>query len=113
MNLVILFGPEEPIESLASHMNGVNWHGTGVGYGLRGAAIPELTMQLEGEFTYMNGLSVVRLSHGIRQMCCSYTVIKHQTHHSCSTTIRTASCGLLDDVCHFEATALAGLGNYW
>jgi hypothetical protein len=65
MNLVILFGPEEPIESLASHMNGVNWHGTGVGYGLRGAAIPELTVQLEGEFISMNSLLAVGLSHAI------------------------------------------------
>jgi hypothetical protein len=43
-------------------MNGVKWHGTGVGYGLRGAAIPELTVQLEGKYTKMNSLVVVRSS---------------------------------------------------
>jgi hypothetical protein len=41
-------GPEQGIEVLEQQMRGVHWDGTGVGYGVRGARLSELTVRLEG-----------------------------------------------------------------
>jgi hypothetical protein len=42
-------GAETPIERLEEQMQGVKWDGTGVGYGVRGARLQDLTIRLEGE----------------------------------------------------------------
>lgn len=46
---VVLMGPEEPLEKLEEQLRGIDWDGTGVGYGVRGARLPELTVRFEGE----------------------------------------------------------------
>jgi hypothetical protein len=40
-------GPEVPTSTLEQKMRGTRWDGTGVGYGVRGARLPELTVRLE------------------------------------------------------------------
>lgn len=45
---VVLMGAEAPIEKLEEQMKGIRWDGTGVGYGVRGARLPDLTVRLEG-----------------------------------------------------------------
>jgi hypothetical protein len=47
--IVVLMGAETPIERLEEQMQGVKWDGTGVGYGVRGARLQDLTIRLEGE----------------------------------------------------------------
>ncbi|WQF78562.1 hypothetical protein CDEST_03576 [Colletotrichum destructivum] len=39
----VLVGPENPIEDIASELRGVEWTGTGVGYGVRGNPSPVIT----------------------------------------------------------------------
>jgi len=48
-NPVVLFGPEQPVSRITSEIekDGVNWDVTGVGYGVRGARSPEITVRLE------------------------------------------------------------------
>ena len=45
---VVLMGAEAPIEKLEEQMKDTRWDGTGVGYGVRGARLPDLTIRLEG-----------------------------------------------------------------
>jgi hypothetical protein len=40
-------GPEQKISTFAGEMDGIDWTGVGVGYGIRGANLPELTVRLE------------------------------------------------------------------
>lgn len=47
--VVVLMGPDQGIEVLEQQMRGVRWDGTGVGYGVRGARLPELTVRFEGK----------------------------------------------------------------
>lgn len=42
-------GPEEPITVLENELRGISWDGTGVGYGVRGSSMPELTVRFEGK----------------------------------------------------------------
>ena len=42
-------GPEEGIEKLEEQVRGIEWDGTGVGYGVRGSRLEELTIRFEGE----------------------------------------------------------------
>ncbi|KAK4935069.1 hypothetical protein LTR10_023801 [Elasticomyces elasticus] len=42
---VVLFGPEQNISVLDNQMNGINWDGTGIGYGVRGSNLENLTVQ--------------------------------------------------------------------
>lgn len=44
-------GPEKPLTILEDRLEGIEWSGTGVGMGIRGSAIPELVIRLEGEHT--------------------------------------------------------------
>ncbi|KAF2665557.1 hypothetical protein BT63DRAFT_442934 [Microthyrium microscopicum] len=44
---VVLMGPEQNLSVLAGQMEGNHWDGTGIGYGVRGAHLPELTIRLE------------------------------------------------------------------
>jgi hypothetical protein len=45
----VLFGPEQPASQLASEISkdNVAWDLTGVGFGVRGARSPEITIRLE------------------------------------------------------------------
>ncbi|KAK4220693.1 hypothetical protein QBC38DRAFT_505523 [Podospora fimiseda] len=44
---IVLFGPEEPITTLAENMKDLNWDGAGVGYGVRAANADEMTIRFE------------------------------------------------------------------
>ncbi|KIX09399.1 uncharacterized protein Z518_00478 [Rhinocladiella mackenziei CBS 650.93] len=44
---VVLMGPEQPVSVLASQVQGIHWDGTGVGYGVRGSRLENLTVRLE------------------------------------------------------------------
>ncbi|KAK2024136.1 hypothetical protein LX32DRAFT_706177 [Colletotrichum zoysiae] len=39
----VLVGPENPLDDIASELKGVNWAGTGVGFGVRGNPSPVIT----------------------------------------------------------------------
>jgi len=45
---VLLMGPEQPISKLSDQLKGINWDGTGVGFGVRGSPLQNLTVRLEG-----------------------------------------------------------------
>lgn len=49
-NLVVLMGPEQPISVLSDQLEGINWDGTGVGFGVRGSPLQNLTVRLEGKY---------------------------------------------------------------
>ncbi|KIW55788.1 hypothetical protein PV05_04513 [Exophiala xenobiotica] len=42
---VVLMGPEQPLSVLSGQMDGINWDGTGVGYGVRGSRLENLTLR--------------------------------------------------------------------
>ncbi|EXJ63244.1 hypothetical protein A1O7_03691 [Cladophialophora yegresii CBS 114405] len=42
---VVLMGPEQDINVLAKQTNGVRWDGTGIGYGVRGSHLEDLTVR--------------------------------------------------------------------
>jgi hypothetical protein len=42
-------GPEQNISVLAEQLDGVRWDGAGIGYGVRGSRMEDLTIRLEGE----------------------------------------------------------------
>ena len=42
-------GPEQPISKLGDQLRGINWDGMGVGYGVRGSPLENLTIRLEGK----------------------------------------------------------------
>nr|KAK5442249.1 hypothetical protein LTR18_006102 [Exophiala xenobiotica] len=42
---VVLMGPEQPLSVLSGQMDGINWDGTGVGYGVRGSRLVNLTLR--------------------------------------------------------------------
>lgn len=46
---VVLFGPEQPASRIADELakDDIKWDLTGIGYGVRGARSPELTVRLE------------------------------------------------------------------
>ncbi|KAK3989401.1 hypothetical protein QBC44DRAFT_370142 [Cladorrhinum sp. PSN332] len=44
---IVLFGPEEPLSTLAKNMNDLKWDGAGVGYGVRAASDDEMTIRFE------------------------------------------------------------------
>ena len=44
---VVLFGPEQPLDVLVEQLNGIHWHGTGVGYGVRGSRLENVTIRFE------------------------------------------------------------------
>lgn len=46
---VVLMGPEQNVSVLADQMTGVKWDGTGVGYGVRGSNLQDLTIRFEGK----------------------------------------------------------------
>lgn len=48
LNLVVLAGPEKDRAIYAERLRGRRWQGTGVGYGVRGSRLPDLTVRLEG-----------------------------------------------------------------
>ncbi|QDS69671.1 hypothetical protein FKW77_009558 [Venturia effusa] len=43
----VFMGPEKDISIFAKYLDGTQWHGAGVGYGIRGSRIPEVTVRLE------------------------------------------------------------------
>ncbi|KAK5467342.1 hypothetical protein LTS15_000314 [Exophiala xenobiotica] len=47
---VVLMGPEQPLSVLSGQMDGINWDGTGVGYGVRGSSLENLTLRFAGTF---------------------------------------------------------------
>lgn len=47
-NAVLFQGPEQPASNIADRMEGRHWGVTGVGWGLRGSTIMELTDRFEG-----------------------------------------------------------------
>ncbi|RVX69770.1 hypothetical protein B0A52_06415 [Exophiala mesophila] len=54
---LVLAGPEQDVGIYADRLRGKKWQGTGVGYGVRGARLPDLTVRLEGPYhpeTYFN-----------------------------------------------------------
>lgn len=40
-------GPEQPLSVLSDQLKGINWDATGVGYGVRGSSVQNLTVRLE------------------------------------------------------------------
>lgn len=46
---VVLMGPEKPMSVLEDQLKGINWDATGVGYGVRGSPVQNLTVRLEGK----------------------------------------------------------------
>jgi hypothetical protein len=46
---VALAGPELDNKIIEDQLCGREWHGTGVGFGMRGSNRPDLTIRLEGE----------------------------------------------------------------
>ncbi|KAL6248735.1 hypothetical protein RBB50_003797 [Rhinocladiella similis] len=42
---VVLMGPEQPLSVLSSQMDGIRWDGTGIGYGVRGSRLQNLTLR--------------------------------------------------------------------
>ena len=46
--VVVLMGPEQPLSVLSGQMDGINWDGTGVGYGVRGSRLENLTLRFAG-----------------------------------------------------------------
>jgi hypothetical protein len=49
INIVVLMGPEESMNVLADQVYGINWDGTGVGYGVRGSHLENLTIRFGGK----------------------------------------------------------------
>ena len=47
--IVVLMGPEQNMSVLAGQLEGVRWDGAGIGYGVRGSRLQELTVRLEGK----------------------------------------------------------------
>jgi hypothetical protein len=47
--IVVLMGAEQNTSRLASQLDGVNWNLTGIGYGVRGSRLVDLTVRLEGK----------------------------------------------------------------
>lgn len=47
-------GPEQPLSVLSGQMDGINWDGTGVGYGVRGSRLENLTLRFTGTFLCLN-----------------------------------------------------------
>jgi hypothetical protein len=43
-------GPEQPVSVLEDQLKGINWDGTGVGFGVRGSPLQNLTVRLEGKY---------------------------------------------------------------
>lgn len=41
-------GPEQNINNLSDQMNDIEWDGTGVGYGVRGSHLEDLTIRFTG-----------------------------------------------------------------
>lgn len=48
--IVVLAGPEQDVGIYADRLKGRKWQGTGVGYGVRGTRLPDLTIRLEGPY---------------------------------------------------------------
>ncbi|KAK1959691.1 hypothetical protein LY78DRAFT_352823 [Colletotrichum sublineola] len=42
----VLVGPEDSLDNISSELKGVNWTGTGVGFGVRGSPSPVITRRL-------------------------------------------------------------------
>lgn len=42
-------GPEQNLSVLADQLSGTKWHGTGVGYGVRGSHLQNLTTRFTGK----------------------------------------------------------------
>lgn len=49
-------GPEQPISVLANQTNGIHWDGTGIGYGVRGSHLENLTVRFTGKSTQLVGI---------------------------------------------------------
>jgi hypothetical protein len=47
--LVVHMGPEVDMSVMEEAMQGQTWHGTGVGYGMRGSQRPDVTIRFEGK----------------------------------------------------------------
>ncbi|GKT43351.1 uncharacterized protein ColSpa_03532 [Colletotrichum spaethianum] len=45
----VLVGPEDGLDDIASELKGVDWIGTGVGFGIRGNPSPVITRRLMGK----------------------------------------------------------------
>lgn len=46
---VVLMGPEQPLDVLADQMTGVDWDVIGVGYGVRGSRLENVTIRFAGK----------------------------------------------------------------
>lgn len=43
----VLMGPDQNISVFSKFLDGTEWQGAGIGYGIRGTKIPDLTVRLE------------------------------------------------------------------
>lgn len=43
----VFMGPEQNISVFSKFLDGTQWQGAGIGYGIRGTKLPELTVRLE------------------------------------------------------------------
>ncbi|TID23795.1 hypothetical protein E2P81_ATG03359 [Venturia nashicola] len=43
----VFMGPDQDISVFSKYLEGTQWQGAGIGYGIRGTKIPELTVRLE------------------------------------------------------------------
>lgn len=48
MIIAVLLGPEDGLDFLSEELKGVDWTGTGVGFGVRGNPTPVITRRLMG-----------------------------------------------------------------
>lgn len=112
-------GPEQSLSILSSQLEGVNWDGTGIGYGVRGSRREDLTIRLEGMYGtsrvafYFVVYAARNAAHGraavvrlqvfstLPQILSKPTVPRRQKHLSFSTTLRPPDYGPSRDVSHF------------
>jgi hypothetical protein len=53
-------GPEEDISQMEARFKDVEFHVTGIGYGMRPSKIPEVITRFEGEHTYSDTMRKFR-----------------------------------------------------
>ena len=47
-------GPEQNISVLGKQIEGTNWDAAGVGFGVRGSGLPNVTVQFTGELFHLH-----------------------------------------------------------
>ena len=106
-------GPEVGMEKLEEQVRGIEWDGTGVGYGVRGSRLQDLTIRLEGEICRARFHTSTTLLTPCPQILLLFIARKPQTRGSCSTTRRTRRCGRLTGSSRCPATAQTAQARIW